>query len=56
MSLEEQKVVVKGDVAYEIVLEKIKKTGKEVGCVVGRVLFSFANLVTQVLSSEVKVA
>ena len=35
MSLEDQKVVVKGDVAYEDVLEKIKKTGKEVGCVSG---------------------
>ena len=35
MNLEEQTVVVKGDVAYDVVLEKIKKTGKEVGCVVG---------------------
>ena len=31
VSLEEQKVVVEGDVPYETVLEKIKKTNKEVG-------------------------
>ncbi|KAN0076857.1 hypothetical protein V8E55_010712 [Tylopilus felleus] len=30
VSLEKQTVVVKGDVPYEDVLEKIKKTGKEV--------------------------
>ena len=38
MSLEKQKVVVEGDVPYETVLEKIKKTGKEVGVVVAWVL------------------
>ena len=36
VSLEKQTVVVKGDVPYEDVLEKIKKTGKEVSRVVGR--------------------
>ncbi|KAG9318882.1 copper chaperone taha [Chiua virens] len=30
VNLENQKVVVTGDVAYDDVLEKIKKTGKEV--------------------------
>ncbi|KAF8495629.1 copper chaperone [Gautieria morchelliformis] len=31
VSLEKQEVIVKGPVEYETVLEKIKKTGKEVG-------------------------
>lgn len=41
MNLEKQQVVVKGDVAYETVLDKIKKTGKEVGGVVDGVLLLF---------------
>jgi len=32
VNLEEQQVVVKGGVPYDVVLEKIKKTGKEVSC------------------------
>ena len=39
VSLEKQKVVVKGDVKYDYVLERIKKTGKEVGFVAAGVLF-----------------
>ncbi|KAF9242137.1 copper chaperone [Melanogaster broomeanus] len=31
VNLEKQEVIVKGDVPYETVYEKIKKTGKEVG-------------------------
>lgn len=31
ISLEKQEVIVKGTVPYDTVLEKIKKTGKEVG-------------------------
>jgi hypothetical protein len=44
VNLEKQTVVVKGDVPYDVVHEKIKKTGKEVGCVVGGFL-CFAELV-----------
>lgn len=30
VSLEKQEVIVKGNIEYDVVLEKIKKTGKEV--------------------------
>ena len=43
MSLEKQEVRVTGDVPYDDVLAKIKKTGKEVGLLVG-LLVSCAHL------------
>ena len=32
VSLEKQEVLVKGTIDYDVLLEKIKKTGKEVSC------------------------